>query len=250
MSSGAYRLTSTEKKLITQGHLWWALSLFLIVPVATRLLNKDGIFFARWIESEHGLIENATVVALVLGAVFSLIAAVRFWRRQSLFLGAWFGGVSLVCIGFAGEEASWGQHWFGWETPRFFAEHNSQNETNIHNMNGPFERAIKMALTIMVVIGGLILPLIRRNRRSENVADATVIDWISGTGVCIPVVIFVLGVRLVERLKVWFDLDWALIDVNLKELQELYIAIFLLVYAWSVKMETEHMKHKNKKVRP
>ena len=42
------------------------------------------------------------------------------------------------------------------------------------------------------------------------------------------------GVRLVERCKTWFDLEWHLLAVNLKELQELYIAIFLLIYVWSV----------------
>ena len=38
----------------------------------------------------------------------------------------------------------------------------------------------------------------------------------------------------VERCKTWFDLEWSLLDVNLKELQELYIAIFLLIYVWSM----------------
>ena len=54
------------------------------------------------------------------------------------------------------------------------------------------------------------------------------------TLVCVPAAAFVFGVRLVERCKTWFDLEWSLLDVNLKELQELYIAIFLLIYVWSV----------------
>ena len=34
-----------------------------------------------------------------------------------------------------GEEISWGQHLFKWETPEFFNIYNIQNETNLHNMS-------------------------------------------------------------------------------------------------------------------
>ncbi len=33
----------------------------------------------------------------------------------------------------AGEEMSWGQHFFHWNTPEYWAEVNRQQETNLHN---------------------------------------------------------------------------------------------------------------------
>ena len=46
-----------------------------------------------------------------------------------LFLG--LGFFYIVC---AGEEVSWGQRVFGWETPENFKEANEQGETNLHNL--------------------------------------------------------------------------------------------------------------------
>ena len=47
-----------------------------------------------------------------------------------------FGLFCLGCLYFGGEEASWGQHWMGWDAPDQWAALNNQNETNLHNSNG------------------------------------------------------------------------------------------------------------------
>ena len=44
-----------------------------------------------------------------------------------------FALFAAACFLFAGEELSWGQHFFGWETPASWAAHNLQEETNLHN---------------------------------------------------------------------------------------------------------------------
>ena len=214
-------------------------------------LDTDGKIFHRWIESEWGFIENGTVLLLIPAAVFLLIVAWRFWHNgenslldgeqqpssKAKLLAIWFFLGALVCIGFAGEEASWGQHWVGWESPEYFAENNRQGETNVHNLNKQLGRVVKTILTIAIILGGLILPL-SRGDRSLGVG-ATFIDSVQGTRVCITAALFVFLVRLVERCKTWFDLDWAILAVNLKESQELYIAIFLFIYAWSIKRRTD-----------
>ena len=42
-----------------------------------------------------------------------------------------FAAIMLLCFA---EETSWGQHLFGFETPRFLHDLNAQNETNLHNL--------------------------------------------------------------------------------------------------------------------
>jgi len=69
-----------------------------------------------------------------LGAgVFSLLTLQHRSKMPGkvalLFLG--FGVFYIVC---AGEEISWGQRVFGWETPESFADANEQGETNLHNL--------------------------------------------------------------------------------------------------------------------
>lgn len=213
--------------------IWlWSIPLPLMIHVATRHIDPEDRFFSTWIESEAGFIENATTLLLIPATVFGTILAVRFYHRYGSFFFFWFAGFSLMCLGFAGEEVSWGQHWIGWMSPGYFAEHNRQGETNFHNLNIHFGRVVKTLLTLAIIIGGLILPL-KRRRPTGPATD--LFDVLVPTMVCVPAAAFVFGVRLVERLKTWFDSEWALLAVNLKELQELYIAIFLLVYVWSLR---------------
>ena len=44
----------------------------------------------------------------------------------------------LALIYFLGEEISWGQHFFNWESPGFFENKNNQQETNLHNISNLF----------------------------------------------------------------------------------------------------------------
>src|SRR6185437_12681351 len=46
----------------------------------------------------------------------------------------------LGCIYTAGEEMSWGQHFFHWKTPEYWAMVNRQQETNLHNIYPAFEQ--------------------------------------------------------------------------------------------------------------
>ncbi len=89
----------------------------------------------RWeafMTSELGFVENATALLLLPAVVVSLLL---FRRRRQFPRG--YGWLLLLlavaALFFAGEEISWGQHYFGWETPQTIAEVNRQQEFNIHN---------------------------------------------------------------------------------------------------------------------
>jgi hypothetical protein len=211
----------------------WCIPLPLVIQLVAGVVDRHGEFFVRWIESESGLIENGTALLLFPACFFATRLALRFSNRRNLANALWFAGVALLCFGFAGEEVSWGQHWWGWSSPEFFAENNRQGETNFHNLHIDFGRVVKSILTLLIIIGGLILPL----RQPPSVIASNnfdrFLDRVLPTIVCVPAAAFVLGVRLIERCKTWFDLEWTLLAVNLKESQELYIALFLLIYTWS-----------------
>lgn len=46
----------------------------------------------------------------------------------------WFLALAVLMFVYFGEEISWGQRIFGWETPAALKELNAQRETNIHNL--------------------------------------------------------------------------------------------------------------------
>jgi hypothetical protein len=79
----------------------------------------------------------------------------------------------LGCIYTAGEEMSWGQHFFHWKTPEYWAMVNRQQETNLHNAYPAFEQWPRAIVALGVVIGGILVPLaaaffprVRSNRLS------------------------------------------------------------------------------------
>ena len=212
--------------------IWlWLMCVPFVVHLGIGYLDTNRVFFDRWIESELGLIENLTVFVLLPAAVMLLYTSANYWRHSKGLLAVWFLLAALVCIGFGGEEASWGQHWFGWESPEYFESNNRQGETNFHNFDIQIGRTVKAILTLAIIIGGLVLPLLR-NGRMQHQANHF-LDHVVGTKSCVPVAFWVFFVRLIERFKTWFDLEWSILAVNLKELQELYIALFLFIYAWA-----------------
>jgi hypothetical protein len=79
--------------------------------------------------------------------------------------------VALFCLFVAGEEMSWGQRLLGYTPPALFLEHNTEQETNIHNFAGVFGRP-KWVLISALVGYGLVMPLLARMRQPRKVMSA------------------------------------------------------------------------------
>ena len=56
-------------------------------------------------------------------------------QKRGLIVAGWFLIMGLGTIVLAGEEISWGQHIFHWQTSSEMAKINAQQETNFHNLN-------------------------------------------------------------------------------------------------------------------
>jgi hypothetical protein len=83
---------------------------------------------------EDGFIEWMTVLPLLLVIFLSGYRFSVLYRHRRLpFLLALLG-LMLLCFFAAGEELSWGQRFLNRESPAFFRAHNSQKETNLHNL--------------------------------------------------------------------------------------------------------------------
>lgn len=65
--------------------------------------------------------------------VFSLLTLI-YREKMPKFAALYILGIGIFFIVCAGEEISWGQRVFGWETPQSFADANEQGETNLHNL--------------------------------------------------------------------------------------------------------------------
>jgi len=114
--------------------------------------------------AEDGPVEYFTAIGLLLSCLILIwytVSMVRFGRYAS---AAPLGLYALAFLFGAGEEISWGQRIFSWQTGDFFMEHNRQLETNLHNIvvgeNQLAKTLFGSVLTTVILLYLLALPLL------------------------------------------------------------------------------------------
>jgi hydrogenase/urease accessory protein HupE len=138
--------------------LLWAIAMLLVASVILAIGAPN--FFVQVFAAEDGPVETAT-------ALFLLVAGLMLaWRIRGLSgLGAALTGVyALLFLFAAGEEISWGQRIFGWNSNDFFATHNAQGETNLHNLTVGGHRLARTlfgsGLTAVVLFYLVVFPIL------------------------------------------------------------------------------------------
>lgn len=109
------------------------LFILLIIAAGFVLVFTNMPLFIRY-TIEDGLVEWLTVLGLLLGSFASLrhTFTLRKERRFIFLLATFLLGIFLFFA--AGEEISWGQRILGIESSDYFKQHNTQGETNFHNL--------------------------------------------------------------------------------------------------------------------
>ena len=153
---------------------WW---LLLPVLVAAFLVACYAIapewYKAHVLPEGYGLLELSHFFIPLVGFLIAIRLLFRpFVRRRRLVL-VFVSLGAFACFYIAGEEHSWGQHFFHWETPEAWSKLNRQDETNLHNVIDVFDKNPRLLLELGVYVGGVGIPLaalftpwIRRNRWS------------------------------------------------------------------------------------
>ncbi|MEM7311082.1 MAG: hypothetical protein AAF682_30710 [Planctomycetota bacterium] len=229
--------------------LWVGLPLGAVAAqIAAKAVGED--FYRRTMRSELGLVENATVLLLLV----ALVTALRlFAARRRVASAGLFGAFALVmalgCFFFAGEEASWGQHWAGFEPPADIAARNEQGELNFHNdpvLETFLDQLPRNLLTAAALLGGILVPL-RRLRRGAP--ECPRFDrpglraWIWPTVVCLPAAVVAVGVTLPKKAFRALDRQVPyLIDISPGETKELALAAFLMLYLLVLHRELAEVK--------
>ena len=217
---------------------WWA-----GIPAAMLLLTIYAYFTSAELMSllirrdEHleggGIAENGTVLIMLPG-IAAGVAVLRHYRdRLPLWLAGWLLGWTLACVYFAGEEASWGQHYFRWASPEALQGLNDQNETNLHNIGTWLDQKPRTLVELWVVVAGLFLPLWWQIRTRAPFGENAWREWFWPTPVGILTAAIFLGTQIVGKVAKIYDLH-ALRSLGSNELREFYIAMFLSSYLLSI----------------
>lgn len=198
------------------------LAAFLLPFVWMAVVGDDVL-----LKKEFGIIENLTVVLLVVAIGFCVSAyraAGRFSAPKTL--RPWTVILMLGAAYFALEEISYGQHMFGWGTADAWKELNNQHETNLHNVHPLFDQLPRALLTLGILVGGIIMPLYRYFARS-TLQESNWLYWQWPRIDCLTASLVVIFLRpVLEPL----DLDY----INIGETKELFFAIFILLYCLSL----------------
>lgn len=132
--------------------------LIMLAFVVSVALNPDAAPW--WLAQEAGFFEHATVIVLLPAVSAGVYAFVR-GRFPARWIRWWVLAWTLACLYFAGEECSWGQHYFGWGTPEPIADLNKQDETNLHNMSSWLNMKPRTLVELWILVGGVIIPIAR-----------------------------------------------------------------------------------------
>lgn len=139
---------------------WW----WLGIPVLVAAFTIGSYQIApEWYRSYvlpegYGLLEVTHFVIPLLGLLIAGgLLFLPFVRARPLVFSVTLLG-AFSCLYIAGEEISWGQHFFHWSTPEYWAEVNRQQETNLHNTYVIFEKTPRSILEVGIFIGGLLVP--------------------------------------------------------------------------------------------
>ena len=229
------RVRDSAARITLPAWIWlWPPILVIVAQLALRASSEDA--YRTWMRGERGLVENVTVLFLVL----AVVTAVRLFLRRRQVASRWFGPFVLVmgagCFFFAGEEASWGQHWLAFATPEELAERNEQGEFNLHNdplLEGLFDNLPRTLLSLAALVGGILVPVIRRRGRIDPEAFRTpgMQGWIWPTLACLPASLAASLVTFPKKIFRALDAEmprW--VDFSPGETKEFCLALFLLVY--------------------
>ncbi|HEX4891518.1 MAG TPA: hypothetical protein VFW37_14255 [Alphaproteobacteria bacterium] len=207
--------------------------LILFIFYLARYVNLD--FYLNWMEGERGIIENLGPL-LLLPAIYCGIASLRYRKAfPQSWISLWFLLHAIGAFYFAGEEISWGQHFFNWQTPETISSLNDQNETNLHNMSSWLDQKPRILLWVWALTGGFFAPLLIMIGLLKTGGPEDWRYWVIPPRICMMSGLLVGSVRLPEYLSFYMGVTPPFpFDIRASELQELFLTMFLSFYLVSV----------------
>ena len=223
----------------------WLFAPILIFLIFLIINQLNPTFFSEFFQGEKGFIENGTFFILLISIItnFSVIKKIKTKEYNIQYFLMIIFLIGLVY--FAGEEISWGQHWFNWETNNFFKNFNDQSETNFHNMSSWFDQKPRFLLIIFVILGGIILPLYFNNNKNTFLHKSESFKLFCPTFYSLPSSFMCLFIYSLDNLYKILCHGTPGVDIKCKyipellyfrtsEILEFYISFFLLIYILSI----------------
>lgn len=220
-------------KNISLHKFWWlwipvaGIALQIIIEMTLPMDVRSAL------HSEWGPHETLQFIVAAIACFISLRLLLEKEIRQDRFLFFWVSCAFLGTAYITGEEISWGQHIFEWGTPEFWSSVNDQEETNLHNASSWLDQKPRLLLEIGVIVGGLIIPLLKKYKPS---ALPQKFEKIYPPAILAVTALCAMVPKLIEKTGEAFDIQTF---ARVSEVQELYLFYFVLLYLICLK---RHLK--------
>lgn len=193
--------------------------LTLVLSVAIYLIDPE--YFWRSFAAEDRLVEYATAVFLLMASLVLASHAVSLGARGVRLAMVMTALYAVMFFLAAGEEISWGQRIFGWESGEFFQQNNKQDETNFHNLIvGDFHLAKTLfgpILTACILLYLAVLPLLYpRVPPLARLADrlAVPVPWLRHAVIALAASIVIALIDVSRKWEV-YELIFALLATSI-----------------------------------
>ncbi len=201
--------------------LWIPLAFIIIQAILEVTLPRDIMSNSLSENGPHELLQFVIISMAMIVALYYFIAR---QTHKDILYKIWFGLAFICCAYVAGEEVSWGQHFFEWGTPEYWHQINDQQETNLHNTSSWLDQKPRLILMAGIVIGTLIIrPLVFKNiiKLPEKLKTLLPVKEFSFLA------ILIIGTHLLEKILEAFDIVFF---VRYSEVQEIMLFYFVLIY--------------------
>jgi hypothetical protein len=202
--------------------LFW-LPLIATLVIFALQLNRD-IF--RFLLQEDGPAEWLSAIAFILTGLVSFRIAIGRFKAGHAWQAWLFIAVAVVMIFAGGEEISWGQRIFGWETPQELIDVNDQGETNLHNI-GIVLQLTNLAM-FLTGLYGTIAYVANRNLRFARRWDQG--DYLFVPPFFLATYFFPILIFRIARMTVFTESNFTL--NRLGEWAEMVVAVGILLFFW------------------
>lgn len=222
---------------------WKLFSFAMPISISASLLyffccRKD--LLEKHFVGEASFAELGTVTFLLFAIAVGLYCIYSAFKyHANPLIKAYTIVMTLGCIYFAGEEASWGQHLAHWRTPETWAVQNKHAETNLHNLTNKaeahlFEKLPRIGVICFAFLVGGILPLyFVINKKKLKIKKS--LGFIGfAKKFCIPASLCVSFITVTELVLKAMDFPYRPDRKPFHEAIECLLGLFLFIYLVSV----------------
>ena len=194
--------------------------------------------------SENGMIENIQSLLLFLSIII-LIRSFKIYKTDN-FLKVFIIFKVIALTYYFGEEISWGQHFFKWNTPEIFIELNNQNETNIHNISNLLDQVPRSMVILWCGFIPLVFYFFRKKFHLSNKLNLIILPNLKLLVVSLILLLFFLPDLLVDKMNLhpghhvdgkdvveakYYDILTFNFVERLSEIQELIFCFYFFIYS-------------------